>query len=140
MKMIKSYRELCRLKTFEDRFEYLKLNGSVAKTTFGFERYLNQMFYQSREWKQTRRGVILRDNGCDLGIFDRDIHSQILVHHINPITLEDVEDGADCIFDPDNLITTILPTHNAIHYGDASLLLKLPKVRIKNDTCLWTRQ
>ena len=135
--MNKSYRGLRRLSTFEERFEYLKMNGVVGKETFGFDRYLNQMLYQSREWKHIRREVILRDNGCDLGIFDREIHSQILVHHINPITLEDIEDGAYCIFDLDNLITTTFQTHNAIHYGDISLLPRLPEVRTKNDTIPW---
>lgn len=135
--MNRSYNELRYLPTFEDRFNYLKLKAIVGKITFGFERYLNQMFYQSREWKRTRRGIILRDNGCDLGIFDREIYSQILVHHINPITIEDVENGTDCIFDPDNLITTRFETHNAIHYGDISQLSELPKVRSKHDTRLW---
>lgn len=135
--MNKSYRKLCTLSTFEDRFEYLKVNGIVGQDTFGFDRYLNQMLYQSREWKYTRNDVILRDNGCDLGIFDRPIHVQILVHHINPITREDIEYRADCIFDLNNLITTRFETHNAIHYGDFSQLPQLPKARSKYDTKLW---
>lgn len=135
--MIKSYRELRFLTTFEERFEYLKLGGVVGNSTFGFDRYVNQGLYHSNEWRHTRRRVLLRDGGCDLGISNRDIHGRLLVHHIMPITLEDIESGADCIFDPDNLITTTIDTHNAIHYGDVSLLPRLPVARTKNDTCLW---
>jgi len=135
--MNRSYHELCYLSTFEERFEYLKLRAIVGKTTFGFERYLNQMIYQSRQWKHTRDDIIFRDHGCDLGIFDREIYSQILVHHINPITIEDIESISDCIFDPDNLITTTFQTHNAIHYGNIDQLPQLPKVRSKYDTRLW---
>jgi hypothetical protein len=135
--MNKSYHELCRFTTFEDRFEYLRLNRVVGQTTFGFERYLNQMLYHSRDWKYIRDEVIFRDKGCDLGISDREIYGKLLIHHINPISFEDIESGADCIFDLDNLITTTLTTHNAIHYGDLSLIPQLPKVRSKNDTRLW---
>ena len=135
--MIKTYRDLRRLTTFEERFEYLRLGGIVGESKFGFDRYLNQTFYHSNEWRHTRRGIILRDEGCDLGIPDREIHGQLLIHHINPITIEDLENGADCVFDPDNLITTMMETHNAIHYGDILLLPKLPIDRRKNDTCLW---
>lgn len=135
--MFKSYRELRRLITFEERFEYLKLCGIVGRSTFGFERYLNQVLYRSRDWKLSRNEVIIRDDGCDLGIKDREIFGQLLIHHINPITIDDIERGADCVFDPDNLITTVLNTHNAIHYGDKSLLISLPKERTRNDTCPW---
>lgn len=135
--MIKSYRELRCLRTFEERFEYLKIGGSVGRATFGFERYLNQTFYRSGEWKRTRRDIIVRDNGCDLGIQDREIFSRIIVHHINPITIEDIELGRDCIFNPDNLICASHNTSNAIHYGDESLLIKLPQERRKGDTNLW---
>ena len=135
--MIKSYRELRLLRTFEERFEYLKLGGVVGNSTFGFDRYVNQELYHSNEWRHTRRVVVLRDNGCDLGIPNHDIHGRLLIHHIMPITLEDIESGSDRIFDLDNLITTTIDTHNAIHYGDASLLPRLPVVRKKNDTCLW---
>jgi hypothetical protein len=135
--MIKTYRDLRRLRTFEDRFEYLKLGGVVGKSTFGFERYLNQVFYKSGEWRASRTGIIIRDNGCDLAIEDREIFGRLIVHHINPITIEDIERGADCLFDPDNLICTSHNTSEAIHYGDASLLLCLPKERRKGDTHLW---
>lgn len=136
-KMIKSYRELIRLPTFEERFIYLKMGGSVGRETFGFDRYLNQSFYNSREWKRTRRDIIVRDESCDLGIFDRELFSKIIIHHINPITIEDLEDGEWCVFDPNNLICTSLNTHNAIHYGDESLLSVLPKERRRGDTKLW---
>lgn len=135
--MIKSYRELMRISNFEDRFEYLKIGGRVGRETFGFERYLNQTFYRSGEWKACRRGIIIRDDGCDLAISDRVIVGRMIVHHINPITIEDIELGRDCVFDPDNLITTSHNTSNAIHYGDASLLILVPKERRKGDTILW---
>lgn len=135
--MTKSYRELRRIPTFEERFEYLKLGGAVGRATFGFERYLNQAFSRSTEWRHCRRGIILRDNGCDLGIQDREILGRIIVHHINPITVEDIELSRDCLFDPDNLICTSHNTSNAIHYGDKSLLVIAPKDRKKGDTSLW---
>lgn len=136
--MIKSYRDLRRLKTFEERYDYLRLGGVVGRSTFGFDRYLNQTLYRSPEWKRVRNAVIIRDNGCDLGIPDRAINEQILIHHINPISIEDIENRASCVLDPDNLITTTLVTHNAIHYGDASQLIRLPTERRKGDTTLWT--
>lgn len=135
--MFKTYRELRRLRTFEERFEYLKIGGIIGRETFGFERYLNQNFYCSKEWKHTRRDIIVRDNGCDLGFPDREIFGRIIVHHINPITIEDIEFGRDIIFDHDNLICCSHNTSNAIHYGDASMLTKLPKERRKGDTQLW---
>jgi hypothetical protein len=135
--MIKSYRELYRLKTFEERFEYLRLGGTVGRETFGFDRYLNQTFYHSREWRLSRRDIILRDNSCDLGIPDREIIGRIIIHHINPITIRDIENGADCVFNPDNLICISHNTSNALHYGDASLFIKLPQERRKGDTCPW---
>ena len=137
---IKTYRELRRLETFEERFEYLKLGGAVGRSTFGFDRYLNQRLYQSRAWKLTRRDIIIRDQSCDLGVPDRKIFSGLLIHHINPITALDIEEGADCIFDPDNLICTTTDTHNAIHFGDSSLLLRLPQERRKGDTSPWKTQ
>jgi len=136
--MTKSYKELIRLPTFEERFEYLKLRGTVGRATFGFERYLNQQFYRSREWRSTRQSIILRDNGCDLGIQDHEVFGRIIVHHMNPITIEDIENHADALFDPDNLISVSEMTDRAIHYGDASLLVKLPQERRKGDTRLWT--
>lgn len=134
---IRTYSELSRIVTFEDRFEYLKLGGSVGKETFGFDRYLNQIFYRSQKWKSIRDYVIVRDNGCDLGVEGYEIYGKILIHHINPITLKDIENESDFLINPEYLITTTLATHNAIHYGDASLLVTGPIVRTRNDTCPW---
>lgn len=135
--MFKSYRELRRLKTFDERFEYLAIGGVVGRETFGFERYLNQTFYKSKEWRSCRKDIIIRDNGCDLGIQDREIFDRIIVHHINPISITDIELGNPCVFDPNNLICSSHNTSNAIHYGDASLLTRLPKERVMGDTKLW---
>lgn len=129
--------ELFRLRTFEDRYEYLKLGGNVGASTFGFDRYLNQRFYRSPEWLSARNEVILRDNACDLGIDDREIYSDILVHHMNPICPEDLEDYNPDILNPEYLITTTLETHNAIHFGDKSLLYSLPPDRAPYDTVPW---
>jgi hypothetical protein len=137
--MNRSYSELRRLKTFEERFDYLRIGGVVGRQTFGFERYLNQNFYLSTEWRHIRRGIIIRDNGCDLGILDREIFDHIIVHHMTPITIEDIEFRKDIVFNPDNLICCSHNTSNAIHYGDASLLGRLPPERRKGDTFLWTR-
>ena len=137
---IKTYSELLKLKTFKERYEYLKLDSTVGEETFGFDRYINQMFYKSDEWKRIRNYVITRDNGCDLGIQDRKIiDSVILVHHMNPITKEDIINKNEILLDPEYLITTIKPTHNAIHYGDESLLNEDLVIRSKNDTCPWKR-
>lgn len=138
-KMIRTYSELIKLKTFKDRFEYLKLDGIVGEETFGFDRYMNQIFYKSREWTSVRRAVIIRDNGCDLGVKGYEIHGKILIHHMNPINLSDIVHKTDELLNPDYLITTVLSTHNAIHYGDASLLPALPIERRANDTCPWKR-
>lgn len=138
-KMIRTYSELIKLKTFKDRFEYLKLDGIVGEETFGFDRYMNQIFYKSREWTSVRRAVIIRDNGCDLGVEGYEIHGKILIHHMNPINLSDIVHKTDELLNPDYLITTVLSTHNAIHYGDASLLPALPIERRANDTCSWKR-
>lgn len=134
---IKTYSELIRIPTFEERYHYLRLNGAVGEQTFGFDRYLNQVFYRTREWLSARDRIITRDNGCDLGIEGREIYGEILVHHLNPITLKDIETRSPILFDPENLICTTLKTHNAIHYGDEDLLLILPPERKKNDTCPW---
>lgn len=134
---IRSYRELRRLSTFEERFNYLRLRGNVGESTFGYDRYLNQMLYRSKEWKDIRYKVIERDQACDLGIPGYDIHYQILIHHMNPISVEDIEDGNSDIFDPNFLICTTYNTHRAIHFGDESLLPKPPIVRRPNDTTLW---
>lgn len=139
-KNIRTYSELSKLKTFRERYEYLKLDGAVGEETFGFDRYINQMFYKSEEWKRIRNYVITRDNGCDLGIQDRKIiDSVILVHHMNPITKEDIINKNEILLDPEYLITTIKPTHDAIHYGDESLLAEDLVIRSKNDTCPWKR-
>lgn len=140
MKNIRTYSELSKLKTFRERYEYLKLDGTVGEETFGFDRYINQMFYKTEEWKRIRNYVITRDNGCDLGIQDRKIvDSVILVHHMNPITKEDIINKNEILLDPEYLITTIKPTHDAIHYGDESLLAEDLVIRSKNDTCPWKR-
>lgn len=135
--MIRKYSELKKLKTFEERFEYLNLQGLVAESTFAYSRFLNQNLYTSRKWKDARDKVIIRDTGCDLGIEDRDINDMIVVHHMNPITAWQIEHEAEEIFDPEFLICTTKNTHNAIHYGNEDNLLKLPKARSKNDTCPW---
>jgi hypothetical protein len=134
---IRTYSELRRFDTFEQRFDYLVLLGEVGSATFGFDRWMNQRFYRSHEWKRARDVVIVRDNGCDLGIPGYDIRAQLMVHHMNPVTPEDLTNGADWILDPEFLITTTHRTHNAIHYGDDSLLVKPPVQRRPGDTSLW---
>lgn len=136
---IKTYSELITLPSFEERFEYLKLDGQVGKETFGFDRYLNQIFYKDPEWLRVRDKVIIRDNGCDLGILDREIYSRILVHHMNPITKEDILSKSKYLLDPEYLICTTKNTHDAIHYSDDSILIKELINRTKNDTCPWRR-
>lgn len=135
--MIKTYSELSTLSTFKERYEYLRLGGTVGEDTFGFDRYLNQIFYKSAEWQSVRREVIIRDNGCDLGLEEYEIRGKILIHHMNPICVEDIVKRSDMLLNPEYLITTVLATHNAIHYGDATLLPILPKERSRNDTCPW---
>lgn len=137
MNTIRTYSELLQLRSFKERYEYLRLNGRVGEETFGFDRYLNQNFYKSEEWKSVRDYVIVRDNGCDLGVEGYDIHGKILIHHMNPILPKDILKRSDYLLTPDYLITTALSTHNAIHYGDDSLLITLPIERTKNDTCPW---
>lgn len=136
---IKTYTELSRLPTFEERYRYLRITGRVGEETFGFDRYLNQVFYRSRKWKQVRDQVIVRDNGCDLGVEGYEIHGRIIIHHMNPITLKDIEHESEFLLDPEFLICTVHNTHNAIHYGDESLLITAPIERAKNDTCPWKR-
>lgn len=135
--MIRTYSELIKLDTFEARYRYLKIGGRVGEETFGYERYLNQILYRSQRWKSVRNKVIIRDCGCDLGVEGYDICGRILVHHMNPITVEDIERNLDIVFDPEFLISTTHNTHNAIHYGDESLLIFAPVVRTLNDTCPW---
>lgn len=137
MGSIRSYSQLKRLDTFEERFEYLCLRGEVGRATFGFDRHINQRFYRSREWKDVRDFVIVRDQGCDLGIPEYEIHGQLLIHHINPMSVDHIVHGEAWIFDPEFLITTTQHTHNAIHYGDASLLPKKLVAREAGDTKLW---
>ncbi len=139
MSTIKTYSELSKLKTFEERYRYLRLAGTVGRETFGFDRYLNQLFYTSDRWKEIRNDIIIRDDGCDLGVKGFEIHERIIIHHMNPITLYDIEHETDCLVDPEFLICTILNTHNAIHYGDESLLRSIPIERTKYDTCPWKR-
>lgn len=136
--IIRTYDELMSFETFEERFEYLKIGGQVGEVSFGFDRILNQNFYQSVEWKKVRRDVIARDLGCDLGIEDRPIQTGILVHHMNPIMIEDVEDRTEYLLNPDFLITTRKETHRAIHYGDSDFLKIFEYVERKpNDTAPW---
>lgn len=135
--MIRTYTELSKLQSFKERYQYLQLNGSVGLDTFGYDRYLNQNFYRSREWKSIRDQVIIRDNGCDLGIEGYEIQGRIYIHHMNPILIADIEDRTDFLLNPEYLITTTHNTHNAIHYGDESLLILPPVERAPNDTCPW---
>ncbi|NLB49913.1 MAG: hypothetical protein GX807_03855 [Erysipelotrichia bacterium] len=135
--MIKTYREVSRLKTFEERFEYLRLDGVVGVSTFGHDRYLNQALYKSRRWRRLRDEIIIRDGGCDLGIAGREIFDRIIVHHMNPLLIKDVLHDLDLIYEPEYLICTTFTTHNAIHYGDESQLIRLPKERTPGDTILW---
>lgn len=137
---IRTYSELRRLPTFEERFRYLQLRGVVGQDTFGWDRAINQYLYQrSKKWQESRRKVIIRDNGCDLGIKDREIYDKIIVHHMNPITLEDIENDSDLVYNPEYLICVSHNTHNAIHYGTEDLLVKDPVERTKNDTCPWKK-
>lgn len=137
VKMILRYRDIRSLKTIQERYGYLRLGGQVGASTFGFDRYLNQAFYKSREWQQARSAVILRDNGCDLGIEGYEIGKGLVVHHMNPITQDDILNRKDEIFDPEFLICVSDRTHKAIHYGDAGLLPKEPVQRRAGDTCPW---
>ena len=134
---IRTYSELITIPTFEERFEYLQLKGSVGKDTFGYDRYLNQVLYRSPEWKRLRNQIIIRDCGCDLACDGYDIYGKVLIHHLNPITVEDVLARSRKVFDPDNLVCVSHNTHNAIHYGDMDLLVTGPIIRTKNDTCPW---
>lgn len=136
-KMTKTYSELIKLKTFKERYEYLRLDGLIGEETFGFDRYMNQKFYKSKEWKRIRDQVIVRDNGCDLGVEGYEIGGRILIHHMNPILLKDIQTLSEFLLNPEYLICTTLDTHNAIHYGNSNLLIIEPIERTKNDTCPW---
>lgn len=136
----RTFTELSRLPTFEDRYRYLALRGQVGASTFGFDRWVNQQFYRSRQWKQIRQHIILRDNGCDLGVEGYDIYDRIIIHHMNPMDVDDIVHSDDSILDPEFLISTAHATHNAIHYGDEKLLPRPLAVREPGDTALWTRR
>ncbi len=135
--MIRTYSELIKIPDYLERFRYLKLDGQVGIDTFGHNRYLNQILYHTPEWKRFRRDIILRDNGCDLAHEDFEIYGKIIIHHINPITIDDILYRDPMIFDPENVISTSLITHNAIHYGDETLLTTGPVERTPYDTCPW---
>ena len=135
--MIRTFTELNCLKSFDERYSYLRLNGIVGESTFGFDRHLNQMLYSSKKWLAVRDKVIIRDDGYDLGMVGYEIYGHIYVHHMNPISIEDIEENNDDIFNPEYLISTSRKTHLAIHYGDESLLPKLPVIRRPGDTCPW---
>lgn len=139
MKMLKTYREMRQFKTFEERFKYLQLKGAVGEDTFGFDRWINQKFYRSVEWRRVRDQVIIRDNGCDLGCEDHPIIGRIIIHHINPLCVEDFDQNPDYLLNPDYLVCTSHNTHNAIHYGDENLLPKEWQPRQPNDTCPWRK-
>lgn len=135
--MIRTYSQLIKFKTFEERFQYLKLDGAVGQATFGFDRYLNQQLYRSHEWKKVRDEVIVRDNGCDLAMDGFDIYGRVYVHHMNPILVNDIRERNEFLLNPEYLICVSFDTHNAIHYGDESLLPREPVERTPNDTTLW---
>ena len=137
--MIRTYSELSTITSFKDRFRYLKLNGAVGEATFGFDRYLNQLFYRSQRWRKIRDEVIVRDCGCDLGIEGYEIYKYAMIHHMNPITAKDIQDESEYLLNPEYLITTTQQTHNAIHYGNEDLLPTMPVERTQNDTCPWRR-
>lgn len=139
IRMIRTYSELSKLATFEERFEYLRLDGEVGIETFGFDRIFNQRFYTSKEWRDMRARIIVRDYGCDLGVEGYDIFGSVIIHHLNPIRLEDIEKRSDILLNPEFLISTSHTTHNAIHYGDENLLNMAPIERTPYDTCPWKR-
>lgn len=134
---IKTYSKMIALPTFEERYEYLRIGGAVGEDTFGFDRYLNQVFYRSQRWKQVRDIVIIRDNGCDLGMEGYEIYGRVLIHHMNPITIDDITRNSEYLLDPEYLICVSHDTHNAIHYSDKNMLQQAPIERTPNDTCPW---
>lgn len=136
---MKTYSELIQISTFEERYHYLRLFGSVGEETFGFKRWLNQEFYHLSEWLKFRDEIIIRDGGCDLAVDGFEIYGSIIIHHLNPITYDDILNRNPCVFDPNNVVCTKLSTHNAIHYGDETLLPIIPVERTRNDTCPWRR-
>lgn len=140
MTIIRNYRELRRLETFEERFRYLSLHGMVGNQTFGFDRYINQQFYRSKQWRDLRHHIIARDEACDLGVPGFEIHDRIIIHHMNPMTLADIVEDDESILDPDVLVSVSHRTHNAIHYGNESLLPREYRERRAGDTQLWRRR
>ena len=136
---IRTYSELCKLQTFEERYEYLRIGGVVGEDTFGSERYINQILYKMPEWRKVRRDVIIRDKGFDLGVQDYDIVGKVMVHHMNPITVDDIINRLDYVLNPEYLISSSFMTHQAIHYGSKDLLPEAPIERFKNDTCPWRK-
>jgi hypothetical protein len=134
---IRRYSELRRIDSFEERYEYLALRGTVGQSTFGFDRYINQQFYRSAQWRHIREYVIARDNGCDLGVPEYEIYDKIIIHHMNPMTVDEISHGDDSILEPEFLISTTHRTHNAIHYGDERLLPRPLVERKRGDTKLW---
>lgn len=135
--MTRSYSQLIKFETFEERYQYLRLQGRIGEITFGYDRYLNQLIYRSQRWRSLRNKIIIRDCGCDLGVQDYDIYGKIFIHHMNPLTLEDIHTNSYLIFDPEFLVCAAFKTHNAIHFGDESLLPQLPIERYPNDTAPW---
>lgn len=140
MRNIRNYQELILLNTFEERYKYLQLNCGVGDDTFGFDRFINQNFYRSRQWKSIRDFIIVRDNGCDLAVEGYEIHEKVIIHHMNPVSLEDIQTNSEFLMKPEFLISTTHSTHNAIHYGDEGLIIKPPIERVKNDTCPWRQK
>lgn len=137
--IIRTYSELITLPTFEERYRYLRLGGRVGEDTFGFDRWINQAFYKSDDWLAIRDYIIVRDNGCDLGIKGREIHGRILIHHMNPVSVDDILKRSEYLLNPEYLISTVKRTHDAIHYGNESSLLTIPRERTRNDTCPWKK-
>ena len=137
--IIRTYHDLLKLQSFDERFQYLKLHGAIGEETFGVERYLNQQFYQSSEWRRIRNLVIVRDNGCDLGVIGCEIHGRPIIHHMNPVSIKDILERTDLLLNPDYLITVSHDTHNAIHYGDNNLLRQNVVIRTPFDTCPWKK-
>lgn len=138
-KNIRTYSELIKIETFEERFDYLKIGGYVGEETFGSDRYINQMLYKMPEWRAARRKVVVRDKGYDLGVEGYDIVGKVMVHHMNPITVDDIVNRLDYVLDPEYLISSSFMTHQAIHYGSEELLPEAPIERSKNDTCPWRK-
>ena len=138
--IIRTYSELIKLNSFKERYEYLRLDGRVGEATFGFERYLNQQFYHSREWRSVKDSIVTRDLGCDLAVTGFEIHERIYIHHMNPVTAEDIRQSTEYLLNPEFLICTTQNTHNAIHYGDSSLLCMEPITRTPFDMCPWKRK